>query len=610
MADRRGKAVFELERAEIAAVLVVAPRRRPALPGRRPPQPGASTFAAAPTGSSTSPTGRSRRDGSGEDGAFAEWLLAQPRLAIHDADARVAGRESPGRRPKSTLRQVEIAMRKEGRRHRVALNATPPAATRRAPRRARRPRLRAHGARRGGGRDDLRARPAGPTSRGCARTCRSPRRCAQRGGQLPRLGRVRAGARARGDRRHPTSRRARAARRRTRCPSTSRRSPAAPSTACRKAASPRARAASPSARATGLAAHGADFSLSMRPGAPAAARGEVRANGVDLKIAAALLDYLPVPREAKAQADRYAPRGRLLDSSLVWTGETPAKATRLAREGALRGPGRERGRGPSGRVRPHRLARRRRAQRQAAASTRATSPSRRASLFRAPLALDTLEARAHWKREARRDSRSASRTARLANADAEVTVAGTWRALPGLRGEVPGLGRPHGARRAGARAGRGHLPAERHRAKRATGWRRRCSPGDVSRRALRARRATSGISLSATGRRGASSSRRPSTAGACGTTRRGPSVDRVKGDDPLRQRAHGDRREGGVIYASRARGRARRDRRPRRRPAGAGDRRRHRHHRRATACASCARRRSSTGPAPSRAPSRSRGRRG
>ncbi|MBK6982100.1 MAG: hypothetical protein IPH30_11805 [Betaproteobacteria bacterium] len=58
-----------------------------------------------------------------------------------------------------------------------------------------------------------------------------------------------------------------------------------------------------------------------------AARGAVRANGIDLKIAAALLDYLPVPREAKAQAQRFAPRGRLLDSTLVWTGESPAKAS-------------------------------------------------------------------------------------------------------------------------------------------------------------------------------------------------------------------------------------------------------------------------------------------
>ena len=48
---------------------------------------------------------------------------------------------------------------------------------------------------------------------------------------------------------------------------------------------------------------------------------------MDPTALAALLDYLPVPREAKAEANRFAPRGRLLDASLVWTGESPAAAT-------------------------------------------------------------------------------------------------------------------------------------------------------------------------------------------------------------------------------------------------------------------------------------------
>jgi hypothetical protein len=52
------------------------------------------------------------------------------------------------------------------------------------------------------------------------------------------------------------------------------------------------------------------FSIARTRRAGAAAV-EVRADGIDLKIAATLLDYFPVPRELKGQVLRFAPRGRI-----------------------------------------------------------------------------------------------------------------------------------------------------------------------------------------------------------------------------------------------------------------------------------------------------------
>ena len=151
----------------------------------------------------------------GEDGALAAWLLDQPRLAIHDAT--LAWQDELAGAPEIRLRKVEIAIRKEGRRHRAALNAMPPAAI------AGRLDLRAdlllsrEGRAMGGLGDALR--------RGRARRPRAPARApagsrdAARGrGRLPGLGGLRAGAGARGDGRPEPARRARAARRRRAAP--------------------------------------------------------------------------------------------------------------------------------------------------------------------------------------------------------------------------------------------------------------------------------------------------------------------------------------------------------------------------------------------------------
>ena len=56
----------------------------------------------------------------------------------------------------------------------------------------------------------------------------------------------------------------------------------------------------------------------QQPGNPA--RLDVRADGIDLKIAATLLDYFPVPRDIKGQVLRFAPRGRISDAHLTWIG--------------------------------------------------------------------------------------------------------------------------------------------------------------------------------------------------------------------------------------------------------------------------------------------------
>ncbi len=65
-----------------------------------------------------------------------------------------------------------------------------------------------------------------------------------------------------------------------------------------------------------------NFSIE-RTAAPASQpRVEVRADGIDLKIAATLIDYFPVPHDIKGQVGRFAPRGRIADASLSWSGES------------------------------------------------------------------------------------------------------------------------------------------------------------------------------------------------------------------------------------------------------------------------------------------------
>ncbi|MCM2327513.1 MAG: TIGR02099 family protein [Lysobacter sp.] len=431
VADRRGRPVFELERAEITLswwTLFAGDLRfhdvdlyRPALRLRR----GADGLIYLADRPINAPS-------SGEEGLSGDWLLAQPRLAIHDAE--LTWQDEFGGAPEVTLRQVEIALRKDGRRHRAALVARPPAAL------AVRIELRA----------DLAFTRAADSWQAAGTIYAEAGRADLEGmrAHLPipdslrkavgnfrawvefEPGRVReviADIRARGVRAQfsedalPLDLETLSGRAFYRLQEGGF-AAGASNLAFRSAG--------------GLAAQGADFSLSMARPAAGAPRGELRANGVDLKIAAALLDYLPVPRETKALADRYAPRGRLQDSSLVWTGESPAKASAWRVKarfedlavnaveglpGASGLTGSLEGDDRNGRLRLE--------------SRGATFEA--PSLFRAPLVLATLEAKATWERGAR-GLEVRIEEGRLANADAEVTVAGTWRALPDSAEKSPG----------------------------------------------------------------------------------------------------------------------------------------------------------------------------
>lgn len=431
VADGRGHAVFELERAEITLswwTLLAGELRfqdvdlyTPHLRLRR----GADGLIYLADKPLNAPA-------EAADDALAAWLLAQPRLAIHDAV--LAWQDELAGAPEVELRRVEIAMRKEGRLHRVALEATPPADL------ADRLDLRAQlafsregtGWRAAGtayaeatGADLARLRMHVPipdalrTGRGHARAWVEfePGRVREVTADARLAGvRVQLAADALPLELESLSGRA----------------------FYRAQEGGYAAGASDLAFRTreGLAARGADFSVSMARAAGEAPRGEVRANGVDLKIAAALLDYLPVPREAKAQAHRYAPRGRLADSSLVWTGESLAAASAwrvksrfedLAVAAVDGLPGAS---GLSGTLEGDDRGGKLRLDARGAAFEAGT-------VFRAPLALDELEARATWQREGGHlEVRIES--ARLANAEAEVTVAGTWRAMPESPHASPG----------------------------------------------------------------------------------------------------------------------------------------------------------------------------
>ncbi len=188
--------------------------------------------------------------------------------------------------------------------------------------------------------------------------------------------------------------------------------------------------------ASGMQAQPASFSMLRREARGQAPHFEIRADAIDLKIAAALLDYFPVPREAKAQVVRYAPRGRITKAALVWTGESPAKATALEVRGqfeelavnavdghpgvaGLTGglDGTEKG-----------------------GSIRLASRDMELEierLWRAPLRFDRLEAKASWKRSGEALEVDIEQV-RFANAHAEGQAAGVWRSLPGSANPTPG----------------------------------------------------------------------------------------------------------------------------------------------------------------------------
>ena len=71
----------------------------------------------------------------------------------------------------------------------------------------------------------------------------------------------------------------------------------------------------------GVTSSPADFSLTLQfQNDPAKARGEVKANGIDLKVMTALLEYFPIGKDIRNVASRFNMRGMVQQSSFAWTG--------------------------------------------------------------------------------------------------------------------------------------------------------------------------------------------------------------------------------------------------------------------------------------------------
>jgi len=187
--------------------------------------------------------------------------------------------------------------------------------------------------------------------------------------------------------------------------------------------------------ASGLDARVGNFSLSRRAEAGRAPRVDLRADGIDLKIAATLLDYFPVPRDVKGQVLRYAPRGRISDATIAWTEEQPLRAWSvkgrfedLGVNAVDNSPGIT---GVSGRIEGT----------QDGGSVALDSKNvafEMERFFRAPLKLDHLEAKAAWSREGG-VLKVAIDDARFVNADVDGRVAGSWHALPQAPQPSPGF---------------------------------------------------------------------------------------------------------------------------------------------------------------------------
>jgi uncharacterized protein (TIGR02099 family) len=178
----------------------------------------------------------------------------------------------------------------------------------------------------------------------------------------------------------------------------------------------------------GAEAQPGNFSIMRTAEAGHPPRGEVKADGIDLKLAASLLDYFPVPRDVKAQVLRFAPRGRIADAALVWTGEGAVKAIKYTIKGRFedlavnavdRIPGVS---GLTGDVQGT----------EAGGTVHLTSKAavlEIAQIFRAPLAIERLDAVAKWRRDGEAIEVAVDQ-AKFANAHAEGEITGTWRSLP------------------------------------------------------------------------------------------------------------------------------------------------------------------------------------
>jgi uncharacterized protein (TIGR02099 family) len=424
IADHRGRTVFALDRADVTlswwALFALRVRFhdveffRPNLELRR----GTDGLIYLADKALNRPT-------ADDDGAFSQWLLSQPRLAIHDAT--LVWRDEMTGAPEVRLTQVEFAMRKHLGHHHAAFSALPPA--------------------RLAGRIDVRADMT--LTRSGSRWHAAGRLFAE--GLNTDLAGLRAHLPV------PESLRAGVGSLRVwatfaddavreviadvnmRDATAELATDSLPLTLASLSgrATYRARPDGFSFATTGLRfrlpggeeAHPGNFSIDRSAAAGAPPHVDVRADGIDLKIAATLIDYFPVPRDIKGQIGRYAPRGRIADASLSWSGENAAQPKSYAVKGRFEDlavnpvdafPGVT---GVSGSIEGT----------EAGGTLQLASRGATFTLervFRAPLVLSALEIAATWK-HAGESFEVAISDAHFANADAEGHLSGTWRTLPG-----------------------------------------------------------------------------------------------------------------------------------------------------------------------------------
>ncbi len=428
--DRRGKVALAFERAEVTLSwwdLLVGRVRfhdvdfyRPALALRR----GADGLIYL----ADKPLNKAGPD----DGAFTEWLLAQPRLGIHDAT--LTWRDEKSGAPEVELTGVEIAVRKHLGRHSASLTAVPP--------------------RELAGRIDLRA-DVKLTREGTRWLADGDAYGESRNADLARLRahlpvpetlrsgvgsmRVWAHFNTDGIREIVADLNMRDAKGQLAADSLPLELASISGRATYRVEAGGFTFATENLRfrlANGMAAQLGNFSLSRRAEAGQSERVDVKADGIDLKIAAALIDYFPVPRDIKGHVQRFAPRGRILDASLAWSGGGAAPMKGYAVKGRFEElainavdnfPGVS---GITGSVDG--------TQDGGSVVIDAKNGSFELQrLFRQPLAFDKLTARATWK-PAGNALEVTIADARFANADGEGKVAGTWRSLPGSKEKSPG----------------------------------------------------------------------------------------------------------------------------------------------------------------------------
>ncbi|HET7732081.1 MAG TPA: DUF3971 domain-containing protein, partial [Usitatibacter sp.] len=429
ISDRRGKAAFQLQKAEVSlswwALLRGQVRfhdvdlYRPQLELRRGAD-GLIYLADKPLNEA----------GRTDDGAFTEWLLAQPRLGIHDAT--LAWRDDFLGAPEVMLTAVQIAVEQRLGHHRASLTAVPP--------------------RELAARLDVRAdvvlsrRDQRWTARGEAYAETLNADLARLRSHLPVPETLRSG---RGSLRvwgrfSPgvveevvADLDVRDARARLAADLLPLELAALSGRATYRARGEGFDFATEGLRfrlASGLEATPGRFSFTRGAEAGRTPRFEVRADGIDLKIAAALIDYFPVPREVKGHVLRFAPRGRISEAMLAWSDDG-------ARSYAVKGrfedlsfnavdaiPGIE---GFDGSVEGT----------EAGGTLRLDSRNARIDLTRVlpePLVLDRLQTTARWKHEGRA-LQVVVEDARFANADAEGTLSGSWRSLPEAKVPSPGF---------------------------------------------------------------------------------------------------------------------------------------------------------------------------